>query len=177
MWGLINRLSCAFHICNFSTLHTPSELQKQHRKDAGIWKRFLNQFHKDKIAVFTQLTSTSDQDFGFTAGETVQQGFGSYVVVEEGRPASQLGQRQPDPYEPRLVAQEQGDRVSFLQVGVRQESPGHFVAFFVGLAVSVGAVLENYELLMRMLRYFVQKTIQNTTKPPVDSAHAHTDVN
>lgn len=131
------------------------------------------------ISVVSQLTSTSDKDLSVTAGEAVQQRLGSDVVVQKRSRAAQLGQCQPHPHKLRLIAQEQSHRVPWLQVGMRGQSSGHFVAFSVGLAVSVRAVLEKNELLMRLLLRLVQETIQNTVKRflLLESVDAYTNFN
>ena len=126
-----------------------------------------------------QLTSTSDQDLGFTAGETVQQGLGSDVAVQQRRRTSQLGQCEPEPNKVRLVAQEQSHCVPLLQLDVCGQSSGHPVAFLVCLAVSIGAFLEKQKLLVRLPRHFVQKTIQNTVQRflRLEFAHPYADFN
>lgn len=97
----------------------------------------------------------------------MQQRSGPDVVVQQSRHAAQLGQSQPDPHEQGLVAQEQRHRVPRLQLRVRRQSPGHLVALCVCLFISVGDILENEQLLVWMLRYSVQKTVQNAVKAPL----------
>lgn len=94
----------------------------------------------------------------------MQQRFGPDVVVQERSCASQLGEREPGPHEPRLVPQEQGHGVPLLQVCMSGQGSGHFVALLVCLAVSVAAVFEQQKLLVRLPRHFVQETIQNAVK-------------
>lgn len=94
----------------------------------------------------------------------MQQRFGSDVVVQQGSDASQLGQSEPDPHKLGLVAQEERHGVPLLQVRMRGQSSGHFVAHLVRLAVRVRAFLEQDERLMRLPRCMVQKTIQDAVK-------------
>lgn len=126
---------------------------------------------------FANLTGANNQDFGITAGIAVQQRLGPDVEVQQRSRASQLGEGEPQPHELRLVAEQKGDGVTLLQLGVLGQSSGHLVAFFVGLAVRIWAVLKEQKGLLWLLGHPVQKTIQNAVKrfPPPESIHLYAD--
>lgn len=131
----------------------------------------------DPSEKWLQLTSTGDEDLGFAAGEAVHQRLGPDVGVEERRHAAQFGQTQPEPHKLRLVAQKQRGCVPLFQLGVRRQSPGHFVALPVGPAVRVGALLEDQKSLFWMLLRSIQEAVQQAGKVLLDFAHSHADAN
>lgn len=85
----------------------------------------------------------------------MQQGLGADVGVEERSGAAQFAESEPDPDEVRFVPEEQSHRVSFLQLGVMEQSSRRFTAQFVRLAVGVRATFKQQEHLLGMVLHRV----------------------
>lgn len=112
-----------------------------------------------------RLTRSNNQRCGPAAAETVQQRFGLDVGVEESHRAARLGQPEPHADEVGLVAHEQRDAVSLLQLGGVVEDVGQPVAAAVHVPVRVDAPVVDHEGLVGGALRLLDEPIQ-------DRAHA-----
>lgn len=109
------------------------------------------------------LTCSNNQSLCSAAVETVQQRFRLDVGVEKRHRATDLRQPEPDAQEIGLVAHEQSNAVSFLQVDAVVENIGEPVAADIDVPVRVAAAIVHHKRLVGNAPRLLNEPVQDCT--------------